>query len=453
MPPLSFSNSSPDGTRVNRRKRSRLQRSLETSTQMPGGTLNHKLDNIFRNYDGIPFRITFWNGTIWQSSVDAPLFGVELKTEEAWKTLVSKPDEAALGEQYVAGAIEITGDLYSALRAFPQIEECISSNLSSLALWLHSTMIACQDGVRRTLRLGSLHSERRDAAAISYHYDKPSRFYQLFLGPSMVYSCAYFQNWHDDLTKAQHAKLDLICRKLDLKPHDRYLDIGCGWGSLLLHAATAYGVNAHGVSLSNEQVRFADEAIRKANRAASCQVYLQDYRELRNVHVKFDKISSVGMCEHVGHKNIGAYFADVHHMLMDGGLFLNHGITSNMCAKKKRTSFIDRYVFPDGELLTLSELVHAAESAGFEVRDVEDLREHYEKTLHCWVSALREHKAEVIALTSEETFRIWELYMAGSAEAFRRGDIALHQMLLSKNAAGRSSATKNRREWYIPNQT
>lgn len=408
------------------------------------------LDKIFAEYQGIPFAVRFWDGTTWQSNIDTPAFEVVLNTENAWDTLTSSPDEAALGEQYINGAIEVRGDLYRALRSLPQVEDSIISTIPSTALWLREALVAVTDGLGRFSKFGTRHSQERDAAAISYHYDKPSEFYRLWLGPSMVYSCAYFRDWKNDITTAQTDKMDLICRKLDLKPHDRYLDIGCGWGSLLLHAVKNYGVSAHGVSLSKEQVAFAENAVRIAGKESACQVYLKDYRELRDVKVKFDKVSSVGMCEHVGQKKIDEYFSDVHHMMIDGGLFLNHGITSSMHARKKTTSFIDRYVFPDGELLTISETVRAAEAAGFEVRDIEDLREHYEETLHRWVSELQHCKEQVIALTNAQTYRIWELYMAGSAEAFRRGDIAVHQMLLSKNVGGRSSATKTREEWYRP---
>lgn len=408
------------------------------------------LDKIFAKYEGNPFSIRFWDGSVWKSSVDDSVFEIRINTEKAWDILIAIPDEAALGEQYINGSIDVRGDLYKALRALPAIEDSILSTIPDYALWLRNAVTIAADMLSRFSRLDFLHSQRRDAAAISYHYDKPSEFYQLWLGPSMVYSCAYFQDWNNGLTVAQTDKMDLICRKLGLKPHDRYLDIGCGWGSLILYANRKYGVSAHGISLSKEQVTFAEKAIRAANQDSACQVYLKDYREFRNVKTKFDKVSSVGMCEHVGQKKIDDYFDHVHHMLVEGGLFLNHGITSSMHAKKKRSSFIDRYVFPDGELLTLSEMVRAAEEAGFEVRDVENLREHYEETLHRWVMALQQHKEQVIALTNLQTYRIWELYMTGSAEAFRRGEIAVHQLLLSKNAEGRNSATKIRKEWYRP---
>lgn len=414
----------------------------------PDSTFNKTLDLIFRDYDGIPFRIRFWDGSTWQSSVDDSVFEIVLNTEEAWYALTGCPDELSLGEQYVNGNLDVNGDLYLALRALPKIEDCIMSTAPSSGLLLSRLTVSVFDEIRQLIHLRGHHSKARDAAAISYHYDKPSDFYRLWLGPSMVYSCAYFEDWQNELTVAQTDKMDLVCRKLALKPHDRFRDIGCGWGSLLLHAVGKYAVSALGISLSKEQVTFADKAIRNSGLEDSCVIQLKHYRDLADGQVKFDKVSSVGMCEHVGQKNIASYFSDVYGMLTEGGLFLNHSITRSIFAPRKRTSFIDSYVFPDGELITLTEMVKTAERAGFEVRDVEDLREHYEETLHRWVSELIEHEEDVLRLTSRETFRIWKLYMSGSAEAFRRGEIAVHQLLLSKNVSGRSTATATRGEWY-----
>jgi cyclopropane-fatty-acyl-phospholipid synthase len=264
----------------------------------------------------------------------------------------------------------------------------------------------------------------------------------------MVYSCAYFKDWQNSLDQAQSDKLDLICRKLDMKPRDRFMDIGCGWGSLVLHSIEKYGAIGHGVSLSREQVEYANKRIAQAHREDWAGIYWSDFRDLSEVHVPFNKLASVGMCEHVGLNHIDAYFKEAYKLLLPGGLFLNHGITRSAHVNPEGPSFIDRYVFPDGELLTLTEMIRAAENAGFEVRDVEDLREHYEETLHRWVDALCKKEREAVALTDYETFRTWKLYMAGSAEAFRRGDIAIHQLLLSKNAHGKSGAATVRERWY-----
>jgi cyclopropane-fatty-acyl-phospholipid synthase len=302
--------------------------------------------------------------------------------------------------------------------------------------------------MQRLTHWGKVHSQQRDAASIAHHYDKPPGYFKLFLGSSMVYSCAYFQSWSKTLDEAQTNKMDLICRKLDLQRDERFLDIGCGWGSLVLHAAMQYGALSRGISLSEQQVNHAARCINDQKVSSQCEVGLMDFRDLAWQKERFHKIASVGMCEHVGHKHIGEYFQHAYSMLFPRGLFLNHGITRRAGASQIGPSFIDRYIFPDGELLTLSEMVNAAENAGFEVRDVEDLREHYEETLHRWVSALNENEAEAVALTDAPTVRTWRLYMSGCAEAFRRGDIAIHQLLLSKNDHGLSSAAKVRNRWY-----
>jgi cyclopropane-fatty-acyl-phospholipid synthase len=406
------------------------------------------LDSAFKRYEGPPFAIRLWDGSSWSSHNDNPLFAIRVRTEGAWKALSTSPDDLSLGARYIDDEIDIEGDLYLALRALPLIEQAICNSLPSSATLLREYTAELADRVSRFAHWGAVHSQRRDAASIAQHYDKPASFYELFLGPTMVYSCAYFRSWANTLDDAQRNKMDLICRKLNLQSGERFLDIGCGWGSLILHARENYGALAHGVSLSQQQVDYAKHRIAARDQAAQCEVSWSDFRDLDEVHMPFDKIASVGMCEHVGLKNIAAYFREAYKLLLPGGLFLNHGITRCAVAPRKGPSFIDHYVFPDGELLTLSQMIQAAEDAGFEVRDVEDLREHYEETLHRWVEALNRHEQEAITLTDAKTFRIWRLYMAGSAEAFRRGDIAIHQLLLSKSNKGESSAVKMRAKWY-----
>ncbi len=405
------------------------------------------LNAVFREYKGPAFAIRFWDNSIWYSESGEFGFRIHVRTQDVWKALTTTPDEATLGGKYVAGEIDVDGDLFLALRALPAIRSCLEDYLSSLALSLQEWTKSLLEQLSRLFQWGTTHSERRDAASIAFHYDKPPGFYELFLGPSMVYSCAYFKDWKNDLDQAQYDKLDLICRKLDMKRNDRFMDIGCGWGSLVLHAAQKYGAAAHGVSLSRVQYEHVNKRIEDARLDKQAAVYWSDFRDLRDVHMPFHKLASVGMCEHVGLKHIDAYFREAYRLLLPGGLFLNHGITRSAHTHAEGPSFIDRYVFPDGELLTLSEMVHAAEQAGFEVRDVEDLREHYEETLHRWVEALCKKERKAVELTDCETFRTWKLYMAGSAEAFRRGDIAIHQLLLSKNAEGKSSASKVRERW------
>lgn len=406
------------------------------------------LNAVFREYKGPAFAIRFWDDSMWYSEAEDVGFRICLRSQDAWEALSTTPDEVTLGEKYIKGEIEVEGDLFLALRALPPIKNSLEEYLSPSALSLQEVSKLFFVHLSRLLHWGTAHSERRDAASIAFHYDKSPSFYELFLGPSMVYSCAYFKDWQNSLDQAQSDKLDLICRKLDMKPRDRFMDIGCGWGGLVLHSIEKYGAIGHGVSLSREQVEYANKRIAQAHREDWAGIYWSDFRDLSEVHVPFNKLASVGMCEHVGLNHIDAYFQEAYKLLLPGGLFLNHGITRSAHVNPEGPSFIDRYVFPDGELLTLTEMIRAAENAGFEVRDVEDLREHYEETLHRWVDALCKKEREAVALTDYETFRTWKLYMAGSAEAFRRGDIAIHQLLLSKNAHGKSGASTVRERWY-----
>lgn len=407
-----------------------------------------QLDHIFESYTGPGFSVRFWDGSSWVSDDSKPTFGICLRTENAWNALCEAPDDVALGGKYIDGEIEVEGDLYMALRSLPSLESAIAKTIPAPVHRLRHRSAVLANQVHRLAHWGRVHSEQRDAASISHHYDKPPEFFKLFLGNSMVYSCAYFEQWSKTLDEAQTEKMDLICRKLDLRNDERFLDVGCGWGSLALHAAVRYGTISRGISLSERQVNYSVRRFNEQKEVPQCEVELMDFRDLAWQKARFHKIASVGMCEHVGHKHISEYFQHAYSMLFPRGLFLNHGITRRAGANLHGPSFIDRYIFPDGELLTLSEMVSAAENAGFEVRDVEDLREHYEETLHRWVSALNENESEAIQLTDEPTVRTWRLYMSGCAEAFRRGDIAIHQLLLSKNDHGLSSATKVRRRWY-----
>jgi cyclopropane-fatty-acyl-phospholipid synthase len=294
---------------------------------------------------------------------------------------------------------------------------------------------------------GPLHSKDRDRLAIRYHYDLPSEFYALWLDSRMVYSCAYFESGETDLEAAQYRKLDYICKKLQLSPGERLLDIGCGWGGLLLHAATHYGVDAVGITLSVRQAEVARKRVREAALNRHCRVEISDYRDLQ-IEGQFDKVVSVGMFEHVGRKYLDEYFACVWKLLRPGGAFLNSGISESATYERIGASFIDRYVFPDGDLVPISSALAAAEAGGFEVRDVENLREHYALTLDNWVHRLEAHAEEAAKITSETTYRIWRLYMAASAHAFRIGRLNLFHTLFVRTVHGQRLMPLTRAEWY-----
>ena len=268
---------------------------------------------------------------------------------------------------------------------------------------------------------------------VRHHYDVSNDFYRLVLGTTMVYSCAYFGAPSNTLEEAQQRKLDLICRKLDLHPGEQLLDIGCGWGSLVLHAAEHYGVHATGVTLSEPQARLARERARERGLADRVAIRVSDYRELAGS--RFDKIASVGMYEHVGRAELDTYVRTAYELLRPGGLMLNHGITRLNDVPDNPKSFIARYIFPDGELHPVGSLIDSLQAHAMEVRDVESLREHYPLTLRRWLANLRASYDEAVAIVGPERARTWDLYMLGSALAFEAAEISVYQVLAAREGA------------------
>lgn len=288
----------------------------------------------------------------------------------------------------------------------------------------------------------------QDARAISHHYDVGNDFYRLILGPSMTYSCARFVDDSSSLEDAQKAKHELVCRKLglDRQPGATLLDVGCGWGSMALHAALQHGARVVGITLSQEQVTLARRRVVEAGVADRVEIRLADYRELCDE--RFDAISSIGMFEHVGASRISEYFEMLYGLLNSGGRLLNHAISTPGGSKIGRRSFMGRYVFPDGELIDVGEVVLAMQRAGFEVRDVESMREHYSKTLHAWVENLRAHWNEAVDCVGAGRARIWHVYMAASANGFDDGGLSIHQVLgIRPSAEGLSGMPATRRLW------
>lgn len=408
------------------------------------------LGALFRDYDGPPFAIRLWDGWMWKSTGEAtpirtpagtPACTIVFNTPQALRSLLLNPSQVALGEAFLRREIDVEGDLFSVFEA--------AEYVLRRPLPIRQKLLRGLLATGHALTHGPIHSRRRDRESIAYHYDQPPEFFRPFLGPTMVYSCAYFQNDSDSLDAAQEQKLELICRKLRLQPGERFLDIGCGWGSLILRAAGEHGADADGITLSREQANVAEQRIAGSGLNDYCRVSLRDYRELDPEQRIYDKIASVGMSEHVGLRNLPRYFGLAYRLLKPGGVFLNHAIARSAGkAPRGSDSFIGRYVFPDGELVTLTETLAAADAAGFEVRDVENLREHYACTLRCWVEGLRRNRASLLARVPEKTYRIWLLYMAGCAAAFRRGDIAIYQVLLSKPDRGESRLPLTREDWY-----
>jgi len=391
--------------------------------------------------DRLPVRLQAWDGTV-AGPDDAPL--VIVRSPQAIRRLVWAPDEVGLARAYVAGELDAEGDLYgafSALSATGRLAPGESPPLSmGVRLALARTGLALGVIGRepppppeevRLRRYGRLHSRRRDAAAVSHHYDISNDFYRLVLGPSMVYSCAVWADETVGLEAAQTAKLDLVCRKLALRPGMRLLDVGCGWGSLAMHAAREYGVDVVGITLSQEQATLARKRVAEAGLTGSVEIRLQDYRAVEDG--PFDAISSVGMAEHVGHGKLAGYAEALAALLRPGGRLLNHAISwAEEATTWNNDTFIARYVFPDGELVTLGDMVNALTCGELEVIDVDPLRQHYALTLRAWVRNLEEHWDEAVALTSAGRARVWRLYMSASALAFEAGKLGVNQVLLQK---------------------
>ena len=394
---------------------------------------------------GVPFRFTAYDGST-AGPQDSP-FHVHLENERGLSYLLTAPGDLGVVRAYVSGDLTVDGvhpgDPYELmLRLQAEVGMSIPSAAEAFQIvrglgWSHlkPPPPPPQEALPRWRRLleGLRHSKGRDADAIRHHYDVSNRFYELLLGPSMVYSCAYFEDPSDPLEVAQERKLELICRKLRLQPGERLLDIGCGWGSLLLHAAEHHGVRGVGVTLSGAQAELARERIRAAGLADRLEVRVLDYRELDDG--PFDKIASVGMYEHVGRSELDRYVEHVHTLLRPGGLFLNHGIARLRSAPPDGDTFISRYVFPDGELHPVTDVIGALEAAGLEVRDVESLREHYPLTLRRWGDNLARNRAAAIAEAGTERERVWRLYILGSALSFEAGEITVYQVLSARDGA------------------
>ncbi|HEY1801785.1 MAG TPA: cyclopropane-fatty-acyl-phospholipid synthase family protein [Terriglobales bacterium] len=409
------------------------------------------LRELLSDYHPRNFELELWDGTRWQPEANQfRRFTWKINSPGAVRTTFTSASQLALAEAYICGDFDIDGDIES---IFP-LADYLSNLSGARKLQLGALLLMLPYSPSRQSPLhaatlhGRAHTKRRDRQSIQYHYDVSNDFYRLWLDPNMVYSCAYFKDAHDDLATAQIQKLDYICRKLRLKPGERLLDIGCGWGGLILHAARHYGVKALGITLSEQQFALANEHIQQENLSDRCEVKLIDYREIHEPE-SFDKISSVGMVEHVGERNLEEYFRCAYRLLRPKGAFFNHGIgIPKNYSKQEGPTFADLYVFPDGELVPIGRMTRAAESAGFEVRDVENLREHYALTLHHWVRRMAEHSREALRIVDEATYRIWRLHMAGSAYYFETDRLNLYQTLLVKSQSGASNLPLTRADWY-----
>lgn len=419
------------------------------------------------------------SGTVALRAADGSRLGPEqaratlvVRDPVALRYLLWAPGELGLARAYVSGALDLEGDVFAAL----SLREHLRAEPGELARsWRSRARLALA-----LLRLGALgppppvpaeearlsgrrHSRRRDAAAIAHHYDVSNDFYRLVLGPSMTYSCAYFASPDASLEQAQSAKHELVCRKLGLEPGMRLLDVGCGWGSMVIHAAARHGVRAVGVTISQAQARAARERVAAAGLSERVEIRLQDYRDVDDG--PYDAISSIGMFEHVGLSRLREYFSVLARLLRPGGRLLNHGISRpghlsgpapHGLARRGHTgfprrSFVNRYVFPDGELHEVGTVVTTMQACGLEVRDVESLREHYARTLRAWVANLEADWERAVALVGDARARIWRLYMAASALNFAANRTSVHQVLACRTAPdGTSGLPPTRADLLAP---
>ena len=408
----------------------------------PVATALHQALSVVLGAESLPLRLRAWDGSE-AGPPGAPV--VVVRSRRALRRIVWAPGQLGLGRAYVAGEIDVEGDMFATFAALssvgrlaetehvggPSPRERLRLLRTALRLGAIGLEPAAPPDERTPVPRSRRHTRGRDAAAISHHYDVGNDFYRLVLGPSLVYSCAVWADEDTGLDAAQEAKLDLVCRKLGLRPGMRLLDVGCGWGSLALHAAQRYGVDVMGITLSTEQAALAAKRVAEAGLTERVEIRVQDYRDVADG--PYDAISSIGMAEHVGRAQMPGYAAHLAGLLRPGGRLLNHAIAWNAGeVHQDADTFIARYVLPDGELLGLAAMTAALESTDLEVIDVEVLRRHYALTLRAWVGRLEEHWDEAVAATSEGRARVWRLYMAASALAFEAGNMGINQILTQR---------------------
>ena len=400
-----------------------------------------------RLFNGSPQRIGFrlWDGTEFFCGKGSMAdYTLVIRNPRIIADTILSNNPLRLADAYFRGSLDIEGDFYQALNIrhyMPTVHLTLLEKCHFVVKALGLKLLTTASGQplsslwrkRWSQLLGRKTGRDLNKEAISFHYDVSNAFYKLWLDRRMVYSCAYYTNSNDSLEQAQYNKLDHICRKLRLQPGEKLLDIGCGWGALICHAAEQYGVVADGITLSQQQFDHVQQLIKQRDLQGRVSVRLLDYRDLPG-ESNYDKIVSVGMFEHVGLKNLPTYFAVANGQLKAGGLFLNHGITSKEGGWKKdlSTTFINRYVFPDGQLECVSAVQQVMEDAEFEILDVECLRIHYALTLREWVKRLEQHHRQALQYVSESTYRVWRLYMAACAQQFEEGTTGLYQILIAK---------------------
>jgi len=416
------------------------------------GVWKMTLESFISNWLGpdLPVRIRAYDGT--DLGPQNATTTISLRSRDGLVRMATAPGELGVARGYVAGDIDIDGDIYDVLELRHLMSEVkltvrqIRQLVKLIGISNLRPVPPPPEEHRRSH--GRLHTRRRDSEVISHHYDVSNDFYRLVLGSSLTYSCAVFEDPDDSLEQAQENKYELICQKLGLRPGMRLLDIGSGWGGMVLHAAQHHGVDAVGLTISRNQVDLARKRVAEAGLTDRIDIRLQDYRDINDG--PFDAISSIGMFEHVGLSRLGTYFSQIENLLVPGGRVLNHAISRTASSQPTRfhkTGFIDRYVFPDGELQEVGTVVSALQDHGLEVRHFENLREHYALTLRRWVANLETNWDAAVAEVGEARAKIWRLYMAASAVGFEDNHIHVDQVLAVKTPDNGASGIPLRPNW------
>jgi cyclopropane-fatty-acyl-phospholipid synthase len=397
--------------------------------------------------------VRFWDGSVWRvHSDERPSATLVLRREDSLSRMLRFPIQLALGEAYIYDDIDIVGRIDALLPLADHLLERRWTVLDWIrcgaASWKQRHLTRSPEETRSLSLTGRPHDKCRDKEAVRFHYDLPAEFYRLWLGSHMAYSCAYYRRVNDELDDAQTQKMEYLCRKLRLKPEDRVLDVGCGWGGFALYAAQVHGAIVHGITLSRRQAEFANERVAAAGLSRRCRIEVRDFRDVHGESL-YDKIISIGMVEHIGQAHLASFYDRPLRLLAPSGAFLNQGIGTRN-GRAKLGPFADRYVFPDAEVLPIQDIVRAAERCGFEIRDVESLREHYALTLEAWRTRLEQHHEEAAHMVGEVTYRVWRIYMAMAAYLFRRGRLTLYQTLCVKAIEGEADLPLTREDWYEP---
>ncbi len=411
------------------------------------------LQELSQGFPSRDFAVRFWNGWVWQPEAGQEARAtIVLRHPGAVRQMFWQPNKAAFGEAYIFGDFDVEGDILAIFRWLRYLQlhkprglALVHKALQILRMPNQSTR---RPGKRGAALAGAQHSEQRDKQAIQYTYDKPAAFYALFLDKYMQYTCGYFATADEDIDTAQQRKLDYLCRKLQLRPGERLIDFGCGWGGLIAYAAKHYGVRAVGVTISTEQIAWAERLIQEEGVADRCRLEFCDYRKVPEGE-QYDKAVSVGFIEHVGQRMMPTFFGKVRRLLRPGGLYLHHGITRKPFAPYAEwRTFALKYVFPNGELVPINNTISQLAAAGFEVRDVESLREHYMLTLERWLRRLEQSCDQARELTDEVTYRIFRIYLAGAYHGFKWGIHNIHQTLVVNSGEDVTGLPLNRASWY-----